>query len=246
MTTLECKQCGYVNEGERVYCHNCGTRLDRTLIANEGKQPLKKTTFTPRRQRPRLNALVPMWEILKFALSALVCAALIQIARPPEGCPVGTSSGKSPHIASMLQGIIASPMPQRLVLEEEQINVYLDDVLKGTYKGMLADYFHFEGSYVNLEEQFCRFTMQESFFGWPLYFGAAYRVDLSGGNLRGVCIGGNAGRFHLPAPIASRCGFVFRKLWAALDQEAQLLGKLKSIELHKHKAVLTSKGALRN
>ena len=28
---LTCGQCGYENEPERVYCHNCGTKLDRSV-----------------------------------------------------------------------------------------------------------------------------------------------------------------------------------------------------------------------
>ena len=30
--TLTCSQCGFANETERVYCHNCGAKLDRSLL----------------------------------------------------------------------------------------------------------------------------------------------------------------------------------------------------------------------
>ena len=35
MATLTCAECGFVNEAERVYCHNCGKKLDRSLIPKE-------------------------------------------------------------------------------------------------------------------------------------------------------------------------------------------------------------------
>ena len=34
-TTLVCKQCNFENEPERVYCHNCGAKLDRSLLPPE-------------------------------------------------------------------------------------------------------------------------------------------------------------------------------------------------------------------
>ena len=32
---LTCEQCGHENEAERVYCHNCGGKLDRSLLPKE-------------------------------------------------------------------------------------------------------------------------------------------------------------------------------------------------------------------
>ena len=35
MTKLVCTDCQHENELERIYCHNCGARLDRTKIIKE-------------------------------------------------------------------------------------------------------------------------------------------------------------------------------------------------------------------
>ena len=35
MATLTCKECQHVNEEARIYCHNCGTKLDRSLLVED-------------------------------------------------------------------------------------------------------------------------------------------------------------------------------------------------------------------
>lgn len=246
MTTLECKQCGYVNEGERVYCHNCGARLDRSLLVSESKPlPAKK----PKKKRPAGERVAagfwaPAWAVLKLVLAGAALAAVAQGVREPEGRPVGVQSGRAPAMVPFLKAMVASPMPRRMVLEEDQINEYLHGILGGTSKGMLADYLRFEGAYVNLGEGVCKFTLQQSLFGWSLYFGGAYRIESKSGKTEAVCVGGNVGRLNLSPGVMKYCGFVLKKLWAALDQERQLLGQLKSIETHPKRAILISKGAL--
>ena len=52
MATLTCKQCNYENEAERIYCHNCGAKLDRSVVPQE-----KKMEESPDKQRKRVKKL---------------------------------------------------------------------------------------------------------------------------------------------------------------------------------------------
>ena len=91
--TITCKQCSYANEPERVYCHNCGAKLDRSLLP---KEPAKAGKETQDQARKRVRKLVnpargffTNWHRAFFnALGAGVSiAVLVQMARPPAAVP---------------------------------------------------------------------------------------------------------------------------------------------------------------
>jgi uncharacterized membrane protein YvbJ len=70
MTAVVCTECRHENESERVYCHGCGARLDRTAVkkakeAPEDAQKRVKKMFDPQRERMRA---------LFFKMSASACA----------------------------------------------------------------------------------------------------------------------------------------------------------------------------
>src|SRR5882762_5994149 len=86
MTKLVCSECRHENEAERIYCHNCGERLDRSVVAakqkgtdpQEAHRRLQKMLGPPNRTRQNFFA------VSKLALAAAVVAALVEIALPPE------------------------------------------------------------------------------------------------------------------------------------------------------------------
>jgi len=85
-TKLVCTECQRENEPERIYCHNCGERLDRSAVVAQQKAPdpqethrrLQKMLGPPNMARRRFLA------IGKLALAAAVAAALVEIALPPD------------------------------------------------------------------------------------------------------------------------------------------------------------------
>jgi len=85
MTKLTCAECRHENEAERIYCHNCGERLDRSAVAAQRKAPdpqeahrrLQKLLGPPNRLRQNFFA------VSKLALVAAIVAALLEIALPP-------------------------------------------------------------------------------------------------------------------------------------------------------------------
>ena len=52
---LTCGQCGYANEPERVYCHNCGSKLDRSVLPKEEAKRKEESPETARRIVARLK-----------------------------------------------------------------------------------------------------------------------------------------------------------------------------------------------
>src|SRR2546423_14173184 len=87
MTKLVCAECRHENEAERIYCHNCGERLDRSVVAaqknaqdpqEEARRRLQKMLGPPNRARQNFFA------VSKLALAAAVVGGLGEIALPPE------------------------------------------------------------------------------------------------------------------------------------------------------------------
>src|ERR1700761_106873 len=90
--TLPCKECGYVNEPERVYCHNCGAKLDRSVLPKE--EQLRREN--PDRARKRImrmaNPGANFWKAaffntIKSLVYGAVAAAIIVALRAPDELP---------------------------------------------------------------------------------------------------------------------------------------------------------------
>ncbi len=52
---LKCPQCEYANEPERVYCHNCGAKLDRSLLPQVKEAKEKQDQERARRRVKKLT-----------------------------------------------------------------------------------------------------------------------------------------------------------------------------------------------
>src|SRR3954467_8578399 len=87
-TKLLCPECRRENESERVYCHECGTRLDRSAVRIK-KEPIDDTRKRVKRmfdpQRAKIRAL--FFATIKLVLAAAVVAVLVDIFLPPDVPP---------------------------------------------------------------------------------------------------------------------------------------------------------------
>lgn len=90
-----CAHCGFENDPTRVYCHNCGEKLERTSEAAPTALP---GGFTPpqvrsaSRKRISLGALIGLWfgrfyALVKLAVFAALVLMIVQAFRAPDGWP---------------------------------------------------------------------------------------------------------------------------------------------------------------
>jgi hypothetical protein len=238
--TLTCKQCNYANEPERVYCHNCGAKLDRSLLP---KEPAKATKENQEATRRRVRKLVnpargffTNWHKTLFnALSSAVCvAALIQMARQPAGVPPPPTKDdlvNAPELIQDIEDVQMQPTPQARNLPGNMINLYLATAVKSK-TDTSDDYFKFDRCFVNLGQDVIKITAEESAFGYPIYAGSSYKLSISGGKLVSSNVGGNLGRLPVHPMIMSYCGFAFQQLWDALQRERALLDNMQSVAVH--------------
>ncbi len=235
--TITCKQCNYANEPERVYCHNCGAKLDRSILPKEPAKAVKDSQEKAARRVRKMvspkSGFFTHWKgsLLNVLCSALCIATLIQMARPPAGVPPTASKDdllNAPPLVEQIEDAQMSPTPARYQLTEQAINFYLASAIK-TRGDSSGDYFKFDRAFVNLGNGVIKITAQESAFGYPIYAGASYKLSIAGGKLVSTNVGGNLGRIPIHPMVMEYCGFAFHQLWDALGRERALMDKMQSV-----------------
>jgi hypothetical protein len=130
MTKLICPDCQHENEPERIYCHNCGARLDRTglikekadeAVAEERTRQHLKKIFRPNRGRGKRIAT----KLGKTLLGALCLAVVIVMVLPPDLPPAPKAYTFAPLIGMDMMSAVSSHHAASLVYNEEQANSYL-------------------------------------------------------------------------------------------------------------------------
>jgi len=247
--TLTCKQCNYANEPERVYCHNCGAKLDRTLLPKEpakvSKENQEKAAKRVRKMINPARGFFTNWHraLLNSLCAAVSVASLIQMSRPPAGIPSIPTKEELLEVPPLLEQIEELQLvqsPQTRQLPEKIINLYLYSAIK-TRGDTSDDYFKFDRAFLNLDKDVVRFTAQESVFNYPIYAGAMYKVSIAGGKMVATNIGGNLGRLPVHPMIMEYCGSAFQSLWNALQREKSLLDRMQSIAIQPGVFLFTTK-----
>jgi hypothetical protein len=243
--TLQCKECEYQNEPERVYCHNCGAKLDRSVLPKE--EQIRRES--PDRARKRIMKMTnPAGSVVRRELGALVktviCAVLvamvIQALRPPANLPPAKSDALPRLIASDLGDLAESPVPRQGSFTEDELNNYLrtKTVSKSGVPGA-----EFKRIYLDLEPGTARIGVEKAIYGYSIYMGALYRVETNNGVFVPINIGGNIGRLPIHPLIMERVApLMFGSLAEAMQREIGLLKKMQTLVIGKDQVVMTSKG----
>lgn len=244
-TTLRCEQCAFENEPERVYCHNCGAKLDRTLLP---KAEEDRKHEAPEQARRRIKKITnpgssPVTREIKALLTtliwAVIVAALLLMARPPEGIPDAKKQLSSRLVQSDLMEAVESPVPRTLAFSEDDLNLALKQSLRGQDGGMLLK---FERAFVDLKPGTVRVTTHRSLWGYSFYSAALYRVDMQDGQYRSKLIGGSYGRLPVHGAVMAYLDYPFRGLWSALKRQRAYLDRMQTITIGDGAVTLVSKG----
>ena len=130
MSAIPCGHCGHENDLTRVFCQNCGNRLERS----EAGPTLTKTTPVPvkqasRRQGPTLLAALRQFVrgLLSLIVLAAVLALLIQMARVPDGVPAPQTGNvaAATRFEEAVRAFSSSPFRRTLDLKQDEVNNFL-------------------------------------------------------------------------------------------------------------------------
>ncbi len=251
-TTLICKQCNFENEPERVYCHNCGAKLDRSLLPPEATKRADPVVVQERVRKlvsPRRGSGT-RWVrnlFLSIAIAALV-ALLVTVALPPDNIPEISKDAvmDAPTITDDMEGLVTQGTAARLDYTEDKVNAFLQATIKVKPNGSTGfTPLKFERAFVRFDEGVVRITYVQSVFGFPLYATTVDTVAIQNGQIVAQPVAGSFGRVKIAPKIMPYLGGIFNPLWKVLDRDKNLIARLDSITFHKQTVEMVSKPAAR-
>ena len=259
LPTIDCKECGHVNEGERVYCHNCGAKLDRSVLLTTQKEQ-ESIEQKQRRIKKMMNPDSGLgrnwWKTgLKTVGAAALTAALVDSVLPPENIPPMPKKEELVELLQLdiaLENLAVAPAGTQMSFKQDEINTYLKNKVRLKYDGnLLQNFSSYQRSFVTLSRGVCQITMQNAVADYPLYFGLAFQLSIQ--NVKGEAgttskavvatpVGANIGRLSFPGIVGEYGGLVFAPLWDTLKREHRLLDQAGAIEVRKGEMIFTARG----
>jgi hypothetical protein len=242
-TKTLCPECRHENEPERIYCHECGTRLDRTAVRLK-KEPVEDThkrvkqMFDP--TRAKMRAMVS--EAVKLILGAGLVAILVDMGLPPDvPAPV-----KNRMLVSTfrfdLEAMATKHQPPRKECSEDEVNGVLASAVRRKQASLDKPFLPFKRAVVRFYEQRCDITAERSIGGYlSVYTTCSYVPELKEGHLSGKITAARIGRLAIHPKVAQYMGILLADLGPALDSDLKLLSRMGAIELHDKLLILTAK-----
>ncbi len=240
MPTVACSECRRENEIERIYCHDCGARLERKAIKKivpkkEDTHSRVKKLFDAR--GPRIRAL--FFKISKVLLGAAGSAALTVIMLPPEVPTVAKSPlVQTPNIGFDIERVLASHQAMQVKYTDEQVNLFLVSNLKSKKKTLDEPFLEFRNAFAAFHEGAATVTMERAIFGYSVFTTINFAPQSSGGKASVKPTGAHIGRMPIHPELAKYMNYLFADLWGALERERKLSSRLTSIEFHEKSALL--------
>ncbi|MEY2480722.1 MAG: hypothetical protein QOI04_1649 [Verrucomicrobiota bacterium] len=238
---LICPECRYENETERIYCHECGARLDRSAVTKP--DPKKKVEDARRRLRyldpQRAKIRLAFFKTSKIILGAFLTAAVLQMLLPPDVPPAIKSVSLPPQIGLDLENAAMDHRATPITYTEADVNAYLENFAKRKQSSLKEWLLDFDRVIVGFDEGRCRIIAQRSFFGYPLYATTICAVEPHDGKVLVSNYGGSIGRLPVHPQIMKFDDLLFGDLWAALSREQKTVSKMAALEFHPQSVVLT-------
>lgn len=245
MTKLICPDCQHENETERIYCHSCGARLDRTKLAPTavalGDSDIKTQKHLKKLlQGGQGDAKRAAVKLAKVVLGAVCLAALIVMLLPPDLPPAIKNYTFAPMINMDMVSATSSHQGVSLVYNEEQVNAYIASTLRRKDSPANQGYFPLRSVRVRFEEGVCAIHTERQLLGYSVYSGSSYRVKIADGKIISSSNNGYVGRMPIHPAVMKFGDILLQKAWDSLARERASVAKLASIEFHPQSVTLVT------
>jgi hypothetical protein len=243
---LPCAQCGYVNEAERVYCHNCGSKLDRSILPTHDEQgedsPDKARKRISKMTNPKRGFILQeVKTFLKVEISAVIVAALYLIGQKPEGVPEQKKGSIERMVNSDMMEAMQASQPTLISFTEDDVNGHLKRTVK-TQETMMPGV-EVSRVYAEFLPGVIRMGTENSLFGYPIYAEMAFRAEVKDRKFITTVVGGSFGLLAVDPRIMQYATFLFQGSWDALKRERGQMDKMEKVEVKKGSITLVTKGA---
>jgi hypothetical protein len=246
---LICGACGFSNEPERVYCHNCGAKLDRSLLPTLEQDKKQESAASARRRIKRMTN-PPRYSVGGFLKSlftvlfwAALVAALFLAAQKPDGVPEDKNELPRRLIQNELMDAVQSPVPRTISFTEDEVNATLRQSLKRATSSGGVPGIEFQRAYAKLTPNIIHIGAQQALLGYPVYSGVDYRLTVVDGKFTPILVGGNFGRLPVHLQVMQYLDFAFQKLWTALKREHEQVEKMQNVQIGQGNIIFVTKGA---
>src|SRR3954469_5565387 len=189
---LLCPECRRENEPQRVYCHDCGARLDRTAVRVK-KEPIQDThkrvkrMFDPQRAKLKAYGLT----VGRLILGAGFVAVLVDMVLPPDVPAPSKSQVLVSSLRFDLESMATKRVPARKEVTEQDANVFVASALKSKQAALDLPLLSFKRALVTFHEKRCVLTTERSLQDyWPLYTTCIYAPELTDGRITAKVEGG--------------------------------------------------------
>lgn len=247
--SIACTQCNHVNEVQRIYCHNCGTKLDRSKVIEQQQVAAKNLVTAQTTQKRVQKMLAPgasatsRWPftLLRTVIYAAITAGIILAAMPPANTPpVSKDLPAKPEAARIaIESLLVATPGTSTVIAPAAVNDYLQVYAKIRFAkdGLLTA----ERTFGILDKDTIGIILHNTVKGVPFYLGVTHRVVMENNLLSVTLTGISIGRLNLPPIAMPILSNFFPPLLAGLDREHMLLTKLGGFTIKKEGITVTSR-----
>jgi zinc-ribbon domain len=236
--SIKCSQCGHENDSTRVFCQECGARLERVA----GDEPtISAPTKVPAASRFRGRAATTglagtifgfIRGLVSTAILAAILAAFIQMARQPDDVPPAqpaneVQAGQLLHTVQVLSG---SNYARTVDISQAQANNYLAASIvpdPATSNSIFrAD---FSRAFVVIRSGELKFFVEQRLFGWPIYMYLITVPEPAGGKASLRVTGGGFGRMPITPRLMPLLEGIMRPVIASTSEAVTVLDSADEI-----------------
>lgn len=236
---LVCSACSHENEVERVYCHNCGEKLDRSLLPKVEDQAPADNQDKVRKQvqkmmNPnRMSFLLGLRKcLLIIVLSAVVAAVFLACLPPDRTPPMKTDRMPESDLGTLWSELMNSRPSVPLTVKEFDINYFLKRARK---EGDASMGVKFQRAFATLKTGEITVTEQRDAWGLPIYSGVTFKPVMKDGKWSAEILQGRLGRLGIHPSIGRLTGgklsdMALNGTVKALEKELKQIDRLEKIE----------------
>jgi hypothetical protein len=241
-TKLLCPECRRENEPERVYCHDCGTRLDRSAVLVK-KEPIQDTHKRVKQMFDPTRARLRAWSVAvtKLIVAAGVVALLVDMCLPPDVPPPAKNAILVSSLRFDLESMVTKHQPPQRQIDENTANAFIASVVRSRRAALDHPLLRFKRAVVAFHEDRCSVTAERSWMDyWSIYTTCGLATELKEGRLTAKIESARIGRLPIHPKIAQFMGILFNDLRSAFEQDLKFVSKMRGFEFHDKNLTLTA------
>lgn len=245
---IVCPSCGFANETARVFCHQCGVRLPRTMsqmadVAKTNDQSKEKEKSILKGQVEKTTKVSfdfsgllasVIASVIKLVPIAAVIAAGILVFRLPDGLPP-VANKKSPQslmMEALIQAAESGDYQGKVSYTETQINDYLAKVvqLEGKEISLLGQ-LRFDRTFVQLGENVFQIGLEFDVAGQHFVLRSEFQPVLISNHYALELRSSSIGCLLIPSVVIQSFFAWYQPVSQALQPQLKTLSQAQSIRI---------------